>query len=112
MSAQVVPSLPKPVDTAALRSQTEGEARRDMEASAGFSGRAQQWQQEYRRDSSAAQAEGGIRLTAAGEDGLHRPCCSFVKPLQLGRSAVCVCVCVCVSECATLGVLIVWCKAR
>lgn len=84
---QVVPALPKPVESAALSSQTEAEARRDMEASTGFSGRVQDWWQEYRRDALAPPAEGVMRLTASGEDGRQRPCCAFVRPLQLGRSA-------------------------
>ena len=85
---QVAPGLSKPPESAALKRQCEGEARRDMEASAGFSGRVQEWQQEYCRDALSHQPEGAVRLTVVGEDGLQRPCCAFVKPLQLGRSAV------------------------
>lgn len=85
---QVAPALPKPVESAALSAQTEAEARRDVEASTGFSGRVQDWWLEYRRDTLSQQAEGVARLTASGEDGRQRPCCAFVRPLQLGRSAV------------------------
>ena len=84
----MAPALPKPVESAALSSQTEAEARRDMEASTGFSGRVQEWWQGYRKDTLSQQAERMMRLTASGEDGLQRPCCAFVRPLQLGRSAV------------------------
>ena len=84
----MAPALPKPVESAALSAQTEAEARRDMEASTGFSGRVPDWWQEYRKDTLSQQAEGAMRLTASGEDGRQRPCCAFVRPLQLGRSAV------------------------
>ena len=84
----MAPALPKPVEIAALSAQTEAEARRDMEAATGFSGRVQDWWQEYRRDTLSQKAEGVMRLTAIGEDGRQRPCCAFVRPLQLGRSAV------------------------
>ena len=84
---QVAPALTKPVESAALGSQSEGEARWDMEASASFSGRVHEWQQEYSHDTLSQQPEGAVRLTAVGEDGLQRSCCAFVKPLQLGRSA-------------------------
>lgn len=83
--------MPKPVDSAALSSQTEAEARRDMEASTGLSGRVQAWWQEYRRDALSPPAEGMMRLTASGEDRRQRPCCAFVRPLQLGRSARLIC---------------------
>lgn len=84
---QVAPALPKPVESAALTSQTEAEGRRDMEASTGFRAKLQEWWQEYRRDALSLQPEGVMRLTASGEDGRQRSCCAFVRPLQLGRSA-------------------------
>ena len=88
MQVQVAPALPKPVESAALTSQSEAEARRDMEATTGFSGRVQDWWQDYKRDALSQQAEGVMRLTASGEDGRRRSCCAFVRPLQLGRSAM------------------------
>ena len=84
---QVAPALPKPVESAALTSQTEAEGRRDTEASTGFRAKLQDWWQEYRRDALSPQPQGVMKLTASGEDGRQRSCCAFVRPLQLGRSA-------------------------
>ena len=84
---QVTPSLAEPVEPAALRAQTDAEARRDMEAMASFSGRVKEWWQEFSHDTLSRRQEGSLRLTCMGEDGLLRPCCAFVKPLQLGRLA-------------------------
>ena len=81
----MAPGLPKPVEMVALKAQIEGEARRDMEAMAGFSGRMKSWWQDYTHDAPFQHQEGVLRLTARGEDGVLRPCCAFVKPLQLGR---------------------------
>ncbi|KAL3149182.1 Centrosomal protein of 76 kDa [Trebouxia sp. C0010 RCD-2024] len=86
LDLEVAPALPKPVESAALTSQTEAEGRRDMEASTGFRAKLQEWWQEYRRDALSLQPEGVMRLTASGEDGRQRSCCAFVRPLQLGRS--------------------------
>ena len=82
---QVTPGPSRPVDPAALKAQTDAEARRDMEAMAGFSGRVKEWWQDFTHDALSHHQEGGVRVTAKGEDGLLRPCCAFVKPLQLGR---------------------------
>ncbi|KAL0035110.1 hypothetical protein WJX79_001328 [Trebouxia sp. C0005] len=82
---EVTPSLAEPVEPAALRAQTDAEARRDMEAMASFSGRMKEWWQEFSHDTLSRRQEGNLRLTCMGEDGLLRPCCAFVKPLQLGR---------------------------
>ncbi|KAA6427328.1 MAG: hypothetical protein FRX49_01993 [Trebouxia sp. A1-2] len=82
---EVTPSLAEPVEPAALRAQTDAEARRDMEAMASFSGRVKEWWQEFSHDTLSRRQEGSLRLTCMGEDGLLRPCCAFVKPLQLGR---------------------------
>ena len=80
----MTPGLAKPVEPAALRAQTDAEARRDTGAQAGFSGRVKDWWQDFSRD-ALSQHQEGMRLTAKGEDGVLRPCCAFVKPLQLGR---------------------------
>ncbi|DBA97381.1 TPA: Centrosomal protein of 76 kDa [Trebouxia sp. C0004] len=82
---EVSPALAEPVEPAALRAQTNAEARRDMEAMASFSGRVKEWWQDFSHDALSRRQEGGLRLTCMGEDGLLRPCCGFVKPLQLGR---------------------------
>ncbi len=84
---QVTPALAVPVEPAALRAQTDAEARRDMEAMASFSGRVKEWWQDFSHDTLSQRQEGSLRLTCEGEDGLLRPCCGFVKPLQLGRLA-------------------------
>ena len=84
---QVTPALAEPVEPAALRAQTNAEARRDMEAMAGFGGRLKEWWQDFSHDALSRRQEGSLRLTCMGEDGLLRPCCAFVKPLQLGRLA-------------------------
>ncbi len=84
---QVTPALAEPVEPAALRAQTNAEARRDMEAMASFSGRVKEWWQDFSHDALSRRQEGSLRLTCTGEDGLLRPCCGFVKPLQLGRLA-------------------------
>ncbi|DBB09186.1 TPA: Centrosomal protein of 76 kDa, variant 2 [Trebouxia sp. C0006] len=82
---EVTPALAEPVEPAALRAQTNAEARRDMEAMASFSGRVKEWWQDFSHDALSRRQEGSLRLTCTGEDGLLRPCCGFVKPLQLGR---------------------------
>ncbi len=87
MIVQVTPALVKPVEPAALRAQTNAEARRDMEAMASFSGRVKEWWQDFSHDALSQRQAGSLRLTCRGEDGLLRPCCGFVKPLQLGRLA-------------------------
>lgn len=81
----MTPALSRAVDDAALRAQTDTEVRQDMEARTDYSGRLKEWWQEYSHDALAQHQEGIMRLTAIGEDCLRRPCCAFVRPLQLGR---------------------------
>ena len=66
---QVVPSLSKPLDHAALARQCEAEEHRDSEAT-GFTARARDWWAEYRAGGPDFQSR-VVKLLAYAEDGMQ-----------------------------------------
>ena len=66
---QVVPSLSKPLDQAALARQCEAEGRRDDEAT-GFTARAREWWAEYIAGGPDFQSR-VVKLLAYAEDGMQ-----------------------------------------
>lgn len=85
---QMSPGLPHAVEGAAVSAQLQLESIQDMSALTTFSERVKAWSEPLNTlDNGAKKHDASAHIAMRGEDGIERPCCAFVRPLQLGRSA-------------------------
>lgn len=81
------PVLPHGVQASALQAQIQLEKSQDTAAMATFNDKVRAWNKTCSPpDSIPRDHEASAHVTLKGEDGVERPCCAFVRPLQLGRS--------------------------
>ena len=82
------PALSHAVEGAAISAQLQLESIQDVSSMTTFSERVKAWYEPLNMlDSGAKKHDANAHVAMRGEDGIEHPCCTFVRPLQLGRSA-------------------------
>ena len=82
----MTPALPHSLEESALKAQLQLESNHDTTAMTAFGERIRAWAEVGPLSDSAIKCHAASALVAIkGEDGVQRPCCAFVRPLQLGR---------------------------
>ena len=85
---QMSPVLPHSLEGSVLKAQLQLESNHDTAAMATFSEKVRAWSEVWTLSDSAVKGhEANAQTVIKGEDGVERPCCAFMRPLQLGRSA-------------------------
>ena len=76
------PGLPHTLEGAVLQAQLEKESQQDAVAAAALSKKAENWSGNLKAQASGADSS-AYPISTMGEDGVQRPCCAYVRPLQL-----------------------------
>ena len=76
------PGLPRAVEGQALQAQLDKERQLDAAAAQTLSKKAETWSGRLASQASGPSI-GSTAVLTLGEDGVQRPCCTHVRPLQL-----------------------------